>query len=517
MGCFCSTGAPTEALEYEKIKSIWNVVKFVRILGNGSSAQVCLVSSLETEKLYALKIMGDEYYSVFLEEIRMMKTLDCPYIVRFVEAYKDKNYNYILMEYCSGDSLLGRIVENSNYTESMASATTKTMFLALKYLHDKDIVHRDLKPENFVYLTENDERLKLLDFGIAMEALPDKSYTWQAGTPHYMAPEIIQGGGARSGEICKKGDMWSLGVCIFIMLNGQAPFKGSTLMAIFDNIVAQSKIRFSKKEISKEAKDLIFKLLRRDPKERLTVDEALQHPWIVNGGKNENEFRESTVGALRLFKAKRSVSKALQRVATENLNEYDENYYMQRFNQFDHNGDGHISREECVAALQLSMIYPQEAERLVNEMFENSDLNNDNKIQYDEFKNAMVRQGLSRDQYRINAIFTALDTNRDRKISIAEFTNCLPQGDDKQIGELVAAFREADENKDDYLSFQEFTRVLNLSPEWITKIFKRMESEEIDHVIDIDGHGAGSRLEATTKEKVKLEIIDSNGIVLNVE
>jgi len=510
MGCFGSTVAPTDSsLEYQKIKSIWKIVKFVRILGNGASAQVCLVSSLETEELFALKMISDEHYDMFLEEIRMMKTLDCPYIVRFVEAYKDKNYNYILMEYCSGDSLIGRIVDNSNYNESMASANARTMFLALKYLHDNNIVHRDLKPENFVYLTDSDDRLKLLDFGIAKDVLPDKSYTWQAGTPHYMAPEIIEGE-SRSGEICKKGDMWSLGVCIFIMLNGQAPFKGSTMMAIFDNIVAQSKIKFSTPGISKEAKDLVFKLLQRDPKERLAVDEALQHPWIVNSRKMDKEISGDAIGGLRLFHATREVSKALQRFETTNVNEYDEKYYMQRFNQFDQNGDGHISREECVAALQLSMIYPQEAERLANEMFENTDLNKDNKIQFNEFKSAMVRKGLSRDQYRIHAMFNALDINRDGKISIADFTSCLRQADDKQIGEIVSAFRDADENKDNYLSFQEFTSVVNSSRERSTAIFECLEPVEIAHVIVVDGHGAGSRLQATTKEKVKLELIDSS-------
>jgi len=513
MGCCSSAPIPTErdgSPEYQQIKSIWSVVKFIRILGHGGSAKVCLVSSLESEELYALKLMDEKDDSMFLKEVRMMKTLDCPHIVRFVAAYKDKHHNCILMEYLSGKSLLGRIVEKSNYTEGIASATTKTMLLALKYLHDKDIVHRDLKPENFVYLTDEDEKLKLLDFGIAMDALPDKLYTWQAGTPHYMAPEIIQGEDPRSGEICKKGDMWSLGVCIFIMLNGQAPFKGSTMMAIFDNIVAQSKIKFSTPGISKEAKDLVFKLLQRDPKERLAVDEALQHPWIVNSRKMDKEISGDAIGGLRLFHATREVSKALQRFEKTNVNEYDEKYYMQRFNQFDQNGDGHISREECVAALQLSMIYPQEAERLANEMFENTDLNKDNKIQFNEFKSAMVRKGLSRDQYRIHAMFNALDINRDGQISIADFTSCLRQADDKQIGEIVSAFRDADENKDNYLSFQEFTSVVNSSRERSTAIFECLEPVEIAHVIVVDGHGAGSRLQATTKEKVKLELIDSS-------
>jgi len=518
MGCCNSAPVPTErdsSLEYQQIKSIWSVVKFIRILGHGGSAKVCLVSSLETQELYALKLMDEKYDSMFLEEVRMMKILDgCPQIVRFVAAYKDKHHNCILMEYCSGKSLLGRIVEKRNYTEGIASTTTKTMLLALKYLHDKDIVHRDLKPENFVYLTDEDDTLKLLDFGIAMDALPDKLYTWQAGTPHYMAPEIIQGEGSRSGEICKKGDMWALGVCIFIMLNGQAPFKGSNLMAIFDNIVAQSKIRFSTPGISKEAKDFVFKLLRREPMERLGVDDALQHPWVMNFEKNQNEIKECTLDALRLFNCKRTVSKALQNLSLANLNEYDDTHYINRFKQFDRDGNGHISREECVAGLQLSMMYPIEAERLASQLFDSADLNKDNKLQYNEFKNSMFK-GLSHDEYRMHAIFTALDHNHDGNISVEDFTSCLPQGDNEEAAELIAAFKEADESKDDCFSFWDFEKILNSSPQLIATAFKLLEPEAVTQVIDVDGKGRGSQLGHTNKKPVKLEYLDSHGLVMN--
>lgn len=438
----------------------------------------------------------------------MLKALDCPQIVRFEEAYKDILNDYILMEHCSGDSLIRRIAEKKKYTEGMASTTAKMMLLALKYLHDKHIVHRDIKPENFVYLTEKDQTLKLLDFGIAMDAIPDKFYRWHAGTPYYMAPEVVKNNEPRPGEICKRNDMWALGVCIFIMLNGNAPFKGNSKEDVFDHILSQTEIKFSTPGISNEATDLVHKLLQRNPKDRISVDEALQHPWVVNSGKNQNEIIASTVDALRFFSAKKSVHRALHRLAMANLDEYDEKYYKQVFDQFDRNGDGNISKEECVAALELNMIYHREAERLAEEIFKNADLNHDNIIQYDEFKSAMVKEGLSRDEYKIHAIFTALDANRDGRISITEFTNCLPQGDDEEIAELVEAFSEADENKDNALSFQEFTRVLNFSPRRRTTTFKYLEPQEMDRVI-VDEQYTRSSVGTAIMEEVKLDIVDS--------
>jgi len=515
MGCFCSKEPPTPkttVLEYEKIDTIWNVVKYKRKLGVGGSAQVCLVSSLDTEELFALKMMGHEYHSLFLKEIRMLKMLDCPQIVRFEEAFKDSQSDYILMEYCAGASLIRRIAQKKKYTEGMAASTAKMMLLALKHLHDKNIVHRDIKPENFVYLTTRDQTLKLLDFGIAMDAIPAKSYTWHAGTPYYMAPEVVKNTEPRSGDICKKSDMWSLGVCLFIMLNGQAPFKGASKEAVFDNILAQSKIKFSTPGMSDEAKDFVLKLLQRDPKNRISVDEALMHRWVVSCGKNENEIISSTVEALRFFDARTTVHRALHRVALENLNEHDELYYRQIFNQFDSNGDGNLSREECKAALELNNIYPREAERLVNQFFEEADLNHDNMIQYDEFKCAMVKKGLSYDEYRIHAVFSALDVNRDGKISIDEFTNCLSEGgDEEEISEIVTAFSEADENKDNALSFQEFANIINSSPQRRKNTFRLLEPQGMHRVIDVDEQYRSS-LGTLTIEEAKLDIVDSEPV-----
>jgi len=510
MGCSCSNEPPVSprktVLEYEKIESIWNVVKYRRKLGVGGSAQVCLVSSLDTEELYALKMMGHEYHSLFLKEIRMLKILDCPQIVRFEEAYKDSQSDYILMEYCAGASLIRRIAEKKKYTEGMAASTAKMMLLALKHLHDKDIVHRDIKPENFVYLTKKDKTIKLLDFGIAMDAIPAKSYTWHAGTPYYMAPEVIKNE-PRSGDICKKSDMWSLGVCLFIMLNGQAPFLGASKEEVFDNILAQSEIKFVTPGISDEAKDFVLKLLQREPMDRISVDEALRHRWVVRGGKNENEIIASTIEALRFFNARKKVHRALHRYAVENLNEYDELYYKQLFNQFDRNGDGNISREEWVAALELNNIYAKEAERLVNEFFEIADVNHDNMIQYDEFKGVMVTQGLSCDEYKIHAVFTALDVNHDGKIQVDEFTNCLAEGDEEELCEIRSAFSEADENKDNELSFQEFAKIINFSPRRRANTFRLLEPQEMDRVIDIDEQYRSSG-GANTLEECKLAIVD---------
>jgi len=507
---FKSAGGIRANSDFDEIPNIWQVLKFKKNIGAGASAQVCLVESCETKIEYALKMMAHKHHQMFLKELTMLKRLDCPQIVRFQKAYRDQQNDYILMEYCSGDTLIQRIANRRKYTEGIASQTAKMMLQALRYLHHKDIVHRDIKPENFVYLTEKDAGLKLLDFGIAMDVIPNEKYSFRAGTPYYMAPEVIRNREPRSGDGCKKIDMWSVGVCIFIMLNGQAPFKGSSKDALFDNILFQKKIKFTTRGISKEAKDLVFKLLQRDPELRLTVDQALEHPWIVKCGMKENEIMASTVEALRFFNAKYSVHRALQQVAAANMDKHDDAHYKKLFDQFDLNGDGNITKEECVKALELNMMYPKEAEKMAEEMIKSTDDNNDNMIQYNEFKNAIARHGLSQDQYKMHAIFSALDANRDGFISIAEFSSCLPQGDDKEIAEIIEAFKEADENKDDRLSFDEFTKILYVSPERKTSAFKALQPQEMDEVMDDNERYSQFKSGVIPIENAQLDVFDAH-------
>merc|ERR1719420_418282 len=156
---------------------------------------------------------------------------------------------------------------------------------------------------------------------------------------------------------CRKSDMWSLGVCLFIMLNGQAPFKGSDKKSLFDNILFQSKIKFHSRGISKEAKKLVFDLLQRDPARRFDVDKALAHDWIIKGGEKENEIHASTVQALKLFSATASVHRALQLVAKQTMHATDDKLIEKKFTKFDKDGDNKISRIECFKTLVDDMGY----------------------------------------------------------------------------------------------------------------------------------------------------------------
>ncbi len=172
------------------------------------------------------------------------------------------------------------------FRRARSAATTariifKQLVEAVKYMHDKQIVHRDLKLENMLLAKQNDIRtIKIADFGLAKK-YGQAALSTICGTPQYVAPEVIKGGDTpyTYGKEC---DLWSCGVILFILLGGYPPFYDESEPRLFRKI-REGKPDYDDpvwKEVSPEAKDLLDKLLNVNPKERLTVEKALAHPWM---------------------------------------------------------------------------------------------------------------------------------------------------------------------------------------------------------------------------------------------
>jgi len=473
--------------QVKTISNIWKVFMFKKNLGTGASCQVCLVEKRSTNVEYALKMIDFKYAKLFTKELETLQTMDCPNIVRIEGGYKDMRMQYICMEYCSGKSLFDRLSKEKKYNEGVAANCAKEMLQAIKYLHDLNIVHRDIKPANFVFLTEDSHAgLKLLDFGLAKPVNPYEIYSYRSGTPYFMAPELIQNRIKRSADVCKASDMWALGVCVFVILNGKLPFTGRDREELFHKIIHQENLKFRTKGLSADAKDFVFKLLARNASKRLCVDDALKHPWIVRSGMNENEILQSTVDSLRLFNAKHSVHRALQRLASQKVTKHDKEYFKQLFDRFDKNGDGHISRDECIAALEGSLMYTNEACNVADEMIKNADDNCDNKISWDEFQNAIARRDLTHNEYKMHAVFSALDVNRDGYISSEELVHCLRSDEGQAEDESVMLIAEVFKNAADehgHITFDLFKKLLT-DPKVGESTFKTLDDGEMNEVLD---------------------------------
>ena len=304
MGGVCCTNHQYKIFPFSKEKH--SKYKKVKELGSGASCKVYQVQDLLTLKYYALKILNryNQQYKTLKHNFKQYKTestilqkLNHKNIVKLVDNWIEKNHLYLQFNVLNGGDLFDYIVQNfinKKYTEQHAANLTKQMLLALQHCHQHNIVHRDIKPENFVvhYQSNNESNnesnnkpfvIKLIDFGCARQVMDDKELNDIAGSPYYVAPEILSNDILRTGKILKAADVWSIGIILYIFIFGQPPFNGKNNKEIFQNI-SRCKLTFSSNnQCSDQVKDLISKLLHRHPKKRITIEQALKHPWL-----NEN-------------------------------------------------------------------------------------------------------------------------------------------------------------------------------------------------------------------------------------
>merc|ERR1712070_1207434 len=244
-------------------------------LGRGRFSVVHSATNLRDKNKYAVKVvenssLNDEEDLEALEtEIKILRQLSHPHIVKLKEVVTTVEKTYIVMELLSGGELFNRIVEKGCFPEEEAAALFAQILLSMEYLHSRNIVHRDVK---------------LIAFGYAGLWSSDRPLTGLCGTPDYVAPEVLSWyDDDENGTPYGKGsDLWSLGVLLYVILSGCSPFSADEEEQLLKQ-VAEAKFVFFENEwkgISKEAKDLIKRLLVVDPAERFTMKDLLEHPWL---------------------------------------------------------------------------------------------------------------------------------------------------------------------------------------------------------------------------------------------
>ena len=264
--------------------------KILSFLGEGSYGKVFKAREISTGRVIAVKKMSignsQSKYNKIKKEIDLLKSLDHPNIVKYYDFFQEEEYIYLMMEYLEGCTLKQYIKKNENISEDNARIIIKQLLTALSYLHYTcDICHRDVKPENIMFKEKNDINcLKLLDFGLSLDSFESKNHLENCGTLVYMAPELL----INNGKYTKGVDVWSVGIILYMLLmKGKNPFynKGDKRETIIKNI-RNNNVIFSFEndnlnQVSKMGKDLINKLLKKNPLYRYTIRSALEHPWIT--------------------------------------------------------------------------------------------------------------------------------------------------------------------------------------------------------------------------------------------
>ena len=245
-------------------------LKVEATLGVGGFGRVELVSIAGNSAVsYALKVMKKaqivetRQQQHILNEKQIMLESNCNFIAKLYKTFKDNKYLYMLMEACLGGELWSILRNKGNFDEPTARFYVGCVIQAFDYLHSRNIIYRDLKPENMLLDTQG--YAKLTDFGFAKRLLPPGRKTWTfCGTPEYVAPEIILNRGHDH-----SADYWSLGVLMYELLTGTPPFSEKDPMRTYNIILKGIDIIEFPRHISRDAINLIRKLCRDNPAERL--------------------------------------------------------------------------------------------------------------------------------------------------------------------------------------------------------------------------------------------------------
>uniref|UniRef100_A0A673YQ26 Si:ch73-60h1.1 n=1 Tax=Salmo trutta TaxID=8032 RepID=A0A673YQ26_SALTR len=285
------------------------------------SALVFRTEEKKTQKPYAAKVLKKTIdKKIVRTEIGVLLRLSHPNIIRLKEIFETETDIALILELVTGGELFDRIVERGYYSERDAAHVIKQILEAVAYLHENGVVHRDLKPENLLYADLSlDARLKIADFGLSK--IIDEQVTMKTvcGTPGYCAPEILRGN-AYGPEV----DMWSVGVILYILLCGFEPFFDPRGDQYMYSRILNCDYEFVSPwwdEVSLNAKDLVSKLIVQDHHKRLTVKEALEHPWVL-GKAARFSHMDTTQRKLQEFNARRKLKAIMKAVvATSRMHE----------------------------------------------------------------------------------------------------------------------------------------------------------------------------------------------------
>ncbi|KAF3620647.1 Calcium-dependent protein kinase 4 [Capsicum baccatum] len=445
-----------------KTQSLESLYTLGKKLGQGQFGTTYLCTEKSTSNLYACKtipkkklICKEDYEDVW-REIQIMHHLsEHPNVVRIKGTYEDALCVHIVMELCAGGELFDRIVQKGQYSEKEAAQLIKTIVGVVEACHSLGVMHRDLKPENFLFLSsQEDAALKATDFGLSVFYKPGETFSDVVGSPYYVAPEVL----------CKhygpESDVWSAGVILYILLSGVPPFWAETDMGIFRQIL-RGKLDFESEPwpgISDSAKDLIRKILDRNPKRRLTAHEVLCHPWIVDDSMTPDKPLDSAVlSRLKQFSAMNKLKKMALRVIAERLSEEEIGGLKELFKMLDTDNSGTITFEELKEGLRRVGSELMESE--IKDLMDAADIDNSGTIDYGEFIAATVHLNKLEREENLLSAFSYFDKDGSGYITIEELQQaCQELGlSELNLDEII---KDIDQDNDGQIDYGEFSAMM---------------------------------------------------------
>ena len=456
--------------------------KKLNCIGESEGSAVYRVQNNYTEEIRAMKIIKrspenmdaisdkeKEEEDEISNEIKVLRSLDHPNILKIFEFFSSKDSYTIVTEFCSGGDLFQEIIDKGPFKEKYCAFVLYQILSAINHCHANHIIHGDLKPEN-VLIVDKDKnefpRIKICDFGTSQIFGKGKAQRKAFGSPYYLAPEIYDG------NYNEKCDLWSCGIILYILLSARPPFGGEEDEEIIESVKLGRYDLESPpfNNLSLDCLDLLKKLLTIDPKQRISAQEALEHKWF--------KFHESKE-LFNTIKDERTIKKLIH-----NLKSYKRNSFIQEFalsylvhnfpqmkevinanklfNQLDTDGDGKINKNDLLKGLKTQND-SKTLEKDVDRIYRNIDMDKNGYIGNEEFVRAAVSKEKFIEDHILRFAFRYFDKNNSGEISRTELESVFKQGvaDQTRIQEaLEQIINEVDENKDGIIQYSEFVHIM---------------------------------------------------------
>lgn len=468
--------------------AILDEYEFLGIIGQGACGKVMAVQHRHTQQVRACKVAAvrrEQERELIDTEITLLKSLNHPNIMNLHEVFFESSEHpggerdiYIVTELCRGGDLTSRIAYHYEWlkrpmTEGHVAYMMRQILSATRYCHSLGVIHRDVKPQNILFVNQSSgSPIKMIDFGLAnftehirqsaivqevprrgalgklakmlpavggKELLPRhvrKQIMQRAGTPHYMAPELI------AGRYDEKADLFSIGAMFCELLTGVHPF---FIHGVDDEVSAKAKIASREPvvfpcealpdhKVSRAARDLCLALLRKEPRKRLGASQALAHPWFRENSKStpfgQAECLSTSIfDGLCNYKAHNKLKRAVLQLLAVDLSEGQIEEPRGRFMALNTQGDGLLSPEELEEGARrvgYELTHPE-----LQQIIAALDSSGSGRIGYKEFVAALVEGGSGFNEQQLSECFIKLDTRGAGQITYEDIRNVLCSSDDR--------------------------------------------------------------------------------------
>lgn len=519
------------------LDNITNYYKIGNVIGTGGFGQVriCKKKEDESEKLYALKsIFRKKIIKDIINEIEILISLDHPNIIKFYEYYIDNEYFHIVTELCEGGELIEKITQRGHLPEFTVTNIIFKVLTAVSYCHSKGIVHRDLKPENIMFETNenNETEIKIIDFNLSKkhtmvkkknrnekkitapkrkensnDSIDKANYdddtnshdvsfnTHQndntmksvIGTPFYMAPEVI------IGSYNEKCDVWSIGVITYFAISGELPFSDKkSLFNVYskilnDDVVFENPIWES---VSQNCKDFINSCLIKDKSKRISVQEALHHPWFQVTRKSLTDISglimKQKLQNLQNFSHKEKFKKLMIKCIVCNHLSLNETKRLRSvFCSMDTAHSGYIDVSELRASFEKANIKITEKE--LDDIIKNCAGKMKGKIKYTEFLMGSLDEDYYVDKEILKQAFDQLDVDKTGMITTENLRAFFVRTGEsaKSLEEVADVIKEVTKGKE-IISFEEVCEVFKIDEVMIKRKSAIEDKEILNNLVKLE-------------------------------